>query len=175
MFSDWLGDHFGHRDSGGVFLVRAIQHGIVGLALCITAACGGGNSSPTSPTPVQPTFPQVSGNYAGTITFTLPELGQSVSCPATTVVTQTGNSVSIAPILLSGACAGFIESIPLGTVTIDQNGAFDDAENESFTDPTCGVYTGTGSGGFFGRELRFSVTATSSTCYNFSVTAVLSR
>ena len=33
-----------------------IQHTIVGLALCITAACGGGSSSPTAPTPV-PTTP----------------------------------------------------------------------------------------------------------------------
>ena len=104
---------------------------------------------------MQPTFPQVSGNYAGTITFTLPELGQSASCPATTVVTQAGSSVSIAPILLSGGCAGIIDSLPLGTVTITQNGAFDEAGNESFTDPSCGVYTGTGSGGFFRARASF--------------------
>ena len=154
---------------------RIRQHIIVVLALCITAACGDGNSSPTAPSPMQPTFPQVSGNYAGTISFTFPELGQSLSCPATTVVTQAGNSVSIAPILLGGGCAGIIDSLPVGTVTITQNGSFEEDESESFTDPSCGVYTGTGSGGFFGRELRFSLTATSSTCYNFTVTAVLSR
>ena len=32
----------------GPFLVRTIQHVIVGLALCTVAACGGGNSSPFS-------------------------------------------------------------------------------------------------------------------------------
>ena len=31
------------------------------------------------------------------------------------------------------------------------------------------------SGGFFGRELRFSLVATSTTCLNFNFTAVLSR
>ena len=31
--------------------MRTIQHVIVGLVLCIAAACGGGNSSPTAPTP----------------------------------------------------------------------------------------------------------------------------
>ena len=33
--------------------MRTVQHVIVGLVLCIAAACGGGNSSPspTSPTP----------------------------------------------------------------------------------------------------------------------------
>ena len=154
---------------------RIRQHIIVVLALCITAACGDGNSSPTAPSPMQPTFPQVSGNYAGTISFTFPELGRSLSCPATTVVTQAGNSVSIAPILLGGGCAEIIGSLPVGTVTITQNGSFEEDESESFTDPSCGVYTVTGSGGFFGRELRFSLTATSSTCYNFTVTAVLSR
>ena len=154
---------------------RIRQHVIVVLALSITAACGDGNSSPTAPSPMQPTFPQVSGNYAGTISFTFPELGQSVSCPSTTVVTQAGNSVSIAPILLGGECAELIGSLPLGTVTITKNGSFDEAGSVSFTEPSCGVYTGIGSGGFFGRELRFSLTATSSTCYNFTVTTVLSR
>ena len=36
--------------------MRTIQHVIVGLVLCIAAACGGGNSSPTAPTP-PPTAP----------------------------------------------------------------------------------------------------------------------
>ena len=45
---------FGQRDSEGASLfMRTIQYVIVGLALCIAAACSGGNSSPspTSPTP----------------------------------------------------------------------------------------------------------------------------
>ena len=53
-----------------------IQHIIVGLALCITAACGGGNSSPTAPTPTTPTPPpapqivQVAGLWGYTATLT---------------------------------------------------------------------------------------------------------
>ena len=53
-----------------------IQHIIVGLALCITAACGGGNSSPTAPTPTTPTPPpapqivQVAGLWGYTAILT---------------------------------------------------------------------------------------------------------
>ena len=52
------------------------KHIIVGLALCITAACGDGNSSPTAPTPTTPTPPpapqivQVAGVWGYTVTLT---------------------------------------------------------------------------------------------------------
>ena len=80
----------------------------------------------------------------------------------------------IAPLLLSGACAGVLDSFPLGTVTIDTNGAITDDGMDIYTED-CGTYNATGSGGFFGRELRFSLVATSTTCFNFNFTAVLSR
>ena len=95
-------------------------------------------------------------------------------CPATTVIAQSGSSVSIAPLLLSGACAGVLDSLPLGTVTIDTNGAITDDGMDTYTED-CGTYNFTGSGGFFRRELRFSLVATSTTCLNFNFTAVLSR
>ena len=154
--------------------MRITQHVIVVLALCITAACGDGNSSPTAPSPIQPAFPQVSGNYSGSITLTYPEVPLTVTCPATTVITQSGSSVSIAPLLLSGACAGVLDSLPLGTVTIDTNGAITDDGRDTYTED-CGTYNVTGSGGFFGRELRFSLVATSTTCLNLNFTAVLTR
>ena len=53
--------------------IMRIQHIIVGLALCITAACGGGNSSPTAPTPTPPPAPQivqVAGLWGYTATLT---------------------------------------------------------------------------------------------------------
>ena len=46
-----------------------IQYIIVGLALCITAACGGGSSSPTAPTPA-PQIVQVAGLWGYTATLT---------------------------------------------------------------------------------------------------------
>ena len=146
----------------------------IAFAAClVVAACG---DNPTAPTPPpQPTYPQVAGSYAGSATLTLPELDVSMSCPGTTVVTQTGNTVNIAPILLGGACPddGGVENVPLGTVTIGTNGAFPDETGIVTAD--CGEYDYVGSGGFFGQELRVSFSATSSTCANFTVTAVLLR
>ena len=46
---------------------RIRQHVIVVLALCITAACGGGSSSPTAPTPQ---IVQVAGLWGYTATLT---------------------------------------------------------------------------------------------------------
>jgi hypothetical protein len=136
-------------------------------SLLVMAACGG--SSPTAPR-----FPAVNGSYAGTISVAYPELGQSVTCPATTNVTQTGANVSVAPIILAGACAGL--SIPIGNITIDQNGSFGNIANYTFFEPSCGGnYTASGSGGFFGRQLQFSLNAVSSVCWNINMTANLTR
>ena len=68
-----------------------------------------------------------------------------------------------------------LDSLPLGTVTIDTNGAITDDGMDTYTEEDCGTYNVTGSGGFFGRELRFSLVATSTTCLNLNFTAVLSR
>lgn len=134
-----------------------------------TVACGG--DSPTAPTP---TIPQVSGSYTGTITVNLPEVPVSRSCPANTSVTQSGSTVSIAPIILGGTCGNI--SLPLGQVTIDTTGAITGQNTGTFFEPSCGGnYTYSASGGFFGRELRLSMTATSAVCLNFNFTAVLTR
>jgi hypothetical protein len=143
---------------------------VCGLLCVSVAACGG--SSPTAPS--GPQFPQVAGTYNGSINFTFPELGTSLSCPASTTVTQTGSNVSIAPIILSGQCVGLLGSIPLGSATIDTNGALPN-QSGNFNEPSCGVYSAAGSGGFFGREFRISMTATSSTCWNFNFSASLFR
>ena len=138
------------------------------IALPFLVACGG-SSSPTSSGPV---YPQVAGNYAGTTTVTFPELGQQVTCPTTTSVAGSGPNISIAPLVLGGPCGNM--SFPFGAVTIDTNGQFPD-EVGTFNEPTCGVYQYTGSGGFFGQEARFSINATSSTCWNMNMTILLSR
>lgn len=133
-----------------------------------TTACGGGPAGPSGSR-----YPNVTGSYAGNATFTFPELQESYGCPASTSVTQDGGNVNVAPIVLRGQCAGV--SIPFGAVNIDTTGAIQGGGSGTTYEPSCGTYHYSASGGFFGRELRLSVIATSSTCYNYSFTAVLTR
>ena len=105
--------------------------------------------------------------------MTFPELNESVSCPTTTSVTQSGGSISMAPLVLGGACGNF--SIPVGAGSIDTNGALQGSTSGTYNEPSCGTYNWTGSGGFFGRDLRMSINATSLTCYNFNMTMNLTR
>jgi hypothetical protein len=139
---------------------------IVTLAI---SACGG--DSPSAPSP---NIPSVSGRYAGNATLVAPELDARVTCPASTSITQSGKTVRIAPIVLTGECGSI--SIPVGEVTIDATGAIDGSASGSFNEPGCGTYDYVvGSGGFFDREFRISMSATSSSCYAFNFTGVLSR
>jgi hypothetical protein len=87
-------------------------------------------------------------------------------------VTQSGNSVNIAPMIATGECGG--TSFPLGQTTIDDNGALQN-DSGTFNDPSCGSYSYNASGGFFGRDFRFSLNAASLTCLNINMTGVLSR
>ena len=144
--------------------------------LLIATACG--SSNPAAPTASGP--PNVVGNYSGTATFTYITLGRVLSCPATTSVNQNGNSVSIAPIVLSGTCAT-LGSIPFGSATIDNTGSLGNSGNIVVALPPCGNYNAVASGGFFGNTLQFSLnytaqtTACVSTLGNFSITGNLSR
>ena len=70
---------------------------------------GCGANSPTGPSN---STPNVVGSYTGNITIAYPELGQSLVCPASTTVTQSGTTVSAAPIVLRGECGSL--SIPVG-------------------------------------------------------------
>ena len=142
----------------------------LGLCLLLVTACGG-KSSPAAPTPQ---IPNVVGNYSGSTTFTLPELGQTLTCATSTTVTQSGSTVTVAPLILAGACGGL--SIPLGQNTIDNTGAILGQNTGSFFEPSCGgTYNFVGSGGFFGRELRLSINMTSSRCLNINMTISLFR
>jgi hypothetical protein len=140
---------------------------LVFLFVLMLSACGGSPSAPT------PQIPSVVGNYTGNTVLTLPELGQSVTCPTTTSVTQSGTTVNIAPLVLSGECGNL--SLPLGQATIDNTGAIQGQSSGTYDEPSCGRYNYTSSGGFFGRDLRLAVNATSSTCYNINMTITLSR
>jgi|GEM_PF-3285727 len=142
---------------------------IVVAAVMSLAACGGGSSSPTSSGPV---YPNVAGNYSGTTTMSFPELVMQITCPTTTTITGSGANIAAAPLILGGQCGNM--SIPLGAATIDTNGQLESVSG-TFTDPSCGTYQYTASGGFFGRELRMSINATSRTCWNINMTFLLSR
>jgi hypothetical protein len=74
---------------------------------------------------------------------------------------------------LKGDCGNV--SVPVGRDTIDSTGNIQSLNSGTFNDPSCGSYTYTGSGGFFGRDLRLSMSATSTTCYNMNLTMTLTR
>jgi ABC-type phosphate transport system substrate-binding protein len=147
------------------FFTMAVLFMLVGLV-----ACGGSSSSPSAPS--GPTIPAVSGNYYGTVNMAFPETGEAMNCPTSTVVTQSGSTVSIAPMVLGGQCGNV--SFPFGQMTIDSTGSFESGARGSYS-MSCGTYNWVASGGFFGRELRFSMNCTFNTCYNFNLTIVLSR
>src|SRR5262249_13956149 len=139
------------------------------ILLILTVACS--NNSPTGPSN---SIPNVTGNYSGTTNVTYPELGRSVTCPTSTSVTQSGSTVNIAPLVLTGPCGN--QSVPFGQVSIDATGAIDSGSGSgTYNEPSCGTYSYTGSGGFFGRDLRISLIYNSQTCYNFNLTINLSR
>jgi hypothetical protein len=143
---------------------------LIVLAPLFLIACGGdGGNNLTGPTS---TIPNVAGNYSGTLSVSFPEVGQSASCRATTSVTQGGGgSINIAPIQLGGDCG--LTSIPLGATTIDSTGSL--GSTTMTLRESCGTYTATGSGGFFGRDLRLSMIYVSTTCLNMNITITLTR
>jgi hypothetical protein len=149
--------------------MRSFASVLVVLSLTL-AACGSNGGGPTAPSNQ---IPNVVGTYTGNVTITYPELQASVTCPTTTSVTQSGATVSIAPLILRGQCGTL--SIPLGSTSIDATGNIG-SDTGTFTEPSCGGrYNYSASGGFFGKDLRLSMSATSSTCYNFNFTATLTR
>ena len=90
------------------------RHTIAILGLLL-AACGGeGGTDLTAPSK---SIPDVTGNYSGSTTIAFPDLGQSVTCPTSTSVTQSGTTISIAPLAMTGSCGTM--SIPVGQATID--------------------------------------------------------
>src|SRR5690242_3626067 len=113
-------------------------------ATLLLSACGGGSdlSGPSN------TIPNVAGSYSGTTTVSLPDLGESETCPTTTAVTQSGSNISMAALVLGGACGNM--SIPVGERTIDATGSL--GLGTTSTTQRCGTYNLTASGGFFGRD-----------------------
>lgn len=140
--------------------------GLMSLLCIVFVACGSSNDV-TGPSRV----PSVAGNYAGVVTAASPEHGESLQCPATTSVTQSGNSVTVGAIRFGEPCDAV--DFEVGTTIIDANGALPTART-TFTE-SCGIYTVTVSGGFSNQELRIVGTYLSDTCLDLTVTIALSR
>jgi len=139
------------------------------MMMCV-AACGG-SGSPTAPT--TPTYPSVAGVYKGTATFVFPQLPLTLNCSASTTIGQSGSTVTLAPLVMSGPdCDGL--TLPAGSFTIDTTGALAGVNSGTATQ-SCGTYTYTGSGGFSGTQFQLTLTSTSSTCTNFTFTTTLTR
>ena len=138
--------------------------------LVLVAGCGGNDASGPSNQ-----IPDVTGSYRGTTTVTFPTIPRTVACPTSTSVTQSGRTVSIAPLQLAGAeCPPL--SISAGSALIDATGSLGTASGT--VSQSCGTYNWTSSGGFFGRDLRMSFLYTpgaSSTCVTMNVSIDLSK
>jgi hypothetical protein len=76
--------------------------------------------------------------------------------------------------LIPARFACLLSAAITGPKAFDQTGAFT-AIDGAYTDPSCGNYSYTSSGGFFGRDLRLSMVAVSFTCYDLTFSAQLSR
>ncbi len=148
---------------------------LLAVVSTLVAACGG--DSLTSPSTVSASssssrVPQVAGSYSGTVTVSFPEVPRTVNCSATTAVTQTGSNVSIAPLQLRGGeCDGL--SFPFGNMVVDSNGSMG-GDTGTVTSQGC-TYTFSAGGGFFGRDMRASMTYVSRTCLNMTITINLTR
>jgi hypothetical protein len=159
-------------------LVVALVLALVGAALAF-AGCGSSNDA--APTPA---IPNVTGNYSGTITITYQLIGQSITCPASTSVTQSGANVTLAPLTIGGQCAtvGFT-SLPAGDFTITNTGSLGTQNVNNIYIPSCnGYYNASASGGFFGSTLQFTfiyTVASGQACLtqlgNFTFAGTLSR
>jgi len=159
--------------------MRSVLILVAALGLC--AACGGNDSSPMAPTP---TTPNVVGNYSGNITITYQLIGRSISCPASTTVTQSGSNVTLSPMQVGGVCpSAGLTSIPGGDFTITNTGSMGSQSVNNIFIPACnGYYNATASGGFFANTLQFTflyTVASGQTCLsqlgNFTFAGTLSR
>lgn len=133
-----------------------------------TAACVE-TGSPTDPTDI----PQVAGSYSGSITANFPETGTSQTCTASTSVTQNGATVNVAPVVLGGVCGGL--QVPVGQAVITSQGNIPATVSGTFSNPACGTYTYTVTGGFDGTTLNLAATLTSPTCQDANLALTLTR
>src|SRR5688572_8178121 len=94
---------------------RSLDASCTGRRMSGRVVIGCGGNSPTAPSPAVPQIPSVAGSYSGTTTMSFPELQQSVCCFTTSVVTESGAAINVAPLVLGGQCNNV--SIPVGALT----------------------------------------------------------
>lgn len=161
---------------------------VFAMLVCVGSAVGCG-SSPTSPSTFSSSTANSSsssqslaGNYVGSITITYATVGGSVTCPASTSVTQVGSTVTIGAITPSGACEGVGATPALGSFTIDNTGSLGTLTATNVPDSSCnGAFNQTITGGFSGTTLQFSFvfTAVSGGCLSnpgsFTISGTLTQ
>jgi len=132
------------------------------------AGCGNNLTDPS--TQIPSVVPSVAGQYSGTTRIS--ESPGAIVWSTTTSVTQSGTTVSVEPLQLSGGqCPS---SIPFGETTIDKAGSLG-TKSGTFSQCHC-VYNYVATGGFIQRDLQISLHATSPTeCYDLRLTINLTR
>ena len=164
-------------------MFRAVVASLLSIA---AAACSenGPVTTPTGPTRQilstsepfddSPRFTRLDGGvtYSGSATKWVPTLEGSLTCPTSTSVRRDGNRVVIAPLLLEGECHNL--GMPVGELSIDATGNIQ-LPNSGIYRVSCGTYTYMTMGRLTERELHLSISATSQTCPDFTMTATLSR
>jgi hypothetical protein len=157
----------------------ALLSAVLSLVTAFVAGCGSSDS--VAPTP---TYPNVAGKYSGSITITYQLVGQSITCPATTTVTQSGPNVTLAPLSVAGVCPSLgLSSFPAGDFLITNTGSLGTQSANNIPMASCnGTYNATASGGFFSSTLQFTfvyTVASGNTCVtqlgNFTFAGNLSR
>jgi hypothetical protein len=151
---------------------------VLAISLCM-AACSDSSSSPAAPSSP---YPRVAGNYTGSVTFSYSSLASSLTCPATTTVTQTDATVTFAPLTIAGSCGTTFPSFPLGSFTLSTDGSLGSSSQNGIFVASCnGVYNATESGSFSGSSFKFSLTYTAagggclSDPGNFAMTIALAK
>ena len=146
------------------------------LALCVTAACGDGNASPTAPTPTPASIPNVAGTYSGSVTITSSVSSEQLTGSMRMSVVQVGSQLTITVDL---TVLGETFHAPAYTGTINATGFFtprgDGSAISGSTDECGTVKTLRSTLTFSGNTARYVEIITSQHCGNLSASATLSR
>ena len=150
------------------------------LALCVTAACGDGNLSPTAPTPTPtPTpasIPNVAGTYSGSATATSSLDSEQLTGSIRMSVVQVGSQLTIT---FEITFLGETLQLPAVTGTINATGfvtATGGGSVPSGSSDECGTFNTTSSTlTFSGNTARLVETLTTQYCGDVWVSATLYR
>jgi hypothetical protein len=159
-------------------MFHRIRLPLVAAIVALLAGCASKGTT-TAPTPA---VPNVAGSYSGSVTVTYHSILQSITCPATTTVTQSGTTVTMAPLMLGGQCQTIgVTSVTVGTFTISSTGSLDTRTVANVSLPSCGSYSTSATGAFSGSTLQLTIdyTAITPSCIdqvgNFTYAGTLTK